>query len=406
MINTKRSNVVYLTGSPMLHLGGGYELRVASIGRALSKQFNLTNVAICGTDWNCGHNIKHMDFRKLEFACEESVSWGQRKPKAHLWGSRFDDAIMRSLLTRIDNIDPAWIYVGGIRVGAHAIALARAGHRLIVDMHNDEVNLAHQVLNTIPRRNWLNRKRFVLKLNRLRSCQTTLLNSAASISCCSDHDLLRFRQAGISADKLVVVPNEIPPGCKVVPRQPTPEPTAIFVGTLNYPPNVEGLRWFNQHVAPLLLHRHPQFRLLVAGRNPSPATTRELTRHAFIELHADSDNLSRLYERSNLSIVPLLSGGGTRIKLLEAAAFGLPSVSTSIGAEGLESLHSRCYWPGDTASDFANNMMRCFAEPAKRHEISNLAIETFGSAVIESALRHCVGVAMRQVPRHEQRNAG
>ena len=406
MVNTNRSKVVYLTGTPMLYSGGGYELRVASIGRALNKLFDLTNLAICGTDWNLEHSTKHGEFGKLEFASDRSVAWGQRKPKAHLWGSRFDEAITRSLLQRIEKIDPAWIYVGGIRVAAHAIELARAGYRVIVDMHNDEVDLAHQVLNAIPRRNWLKRKKFRVKLRRLSSYQKMLLNSAASISCCSDRDVTRFRQAGIPADKLAVVPNEIPPGCKMLSPRRTSEPTAIFVGTLNYPPNVEGLRWFNQEVAPILLRDYPNFRLLVAGRSPSRATRNELSRYSFLELHVDADDLSQFYERASLSVVPLLSGGGTRIKILEAAAFGLPTVSTSIGAEGLERLYSRCYWPGDTAFEFSCNMIRFFDEPANRKEISAFALETFGSKTIESALLQCVGVAQKRFSKDEYREAG
>ena len=406
MVNTNVSRVVYLTSTPMLQLGSGYELRVASIGRALAKQFDLTNLAICGTDWNCEHGTKHGEFGKLEFVSEQPVAWGQRKPKSHLWGSRFDEAIRQSLLQRIEKMRPAWIYVGGIRVAAHAIELARAGYRLIVDMHNDEVDLAHQVLNTIPRRNWLDRMKFSVRLKHLRYCQNELLDSAASISCCSDQDLIRFRQAGIDADKLVVVPNEIPPGSKLLSLRPTSEPIAIFVGTLNYPPNVEGLRWFNQEIAPILLRHHPNFRLLVVGRRPSRATRSELARYSFIELHVDADDLSQFYQRASLSVAPLLSGGGTRIKILEAAAFGLPTVATSIGAEGLGTLSSRCYWSRDTASDFACNILKFFDEPANRQEISDVAFENFGSKAIESSLLRCVGAALRRFSNEEHRGAG
>ncbi len=400
MLNKNDLRVVYLTDTPMFLQGGGHELRVASIGRALAKHFDVTNLAICGTDWTSEKGTKEPECGQLEFVTEQPVAWGQQKPKSHLWGTRFDSQIAQSLMRRLEEIDPAWVYVGGIRLAAHALEVAQMGHRLIVDMHNDEVDLANQVLSTIPRRNWLRRKKFSAKLDRLRCYQNALLANAATISCCSTKDVARFERAGIPPNRLVVVPNEIPHACEFSWSRSKSDPTAIFVGTLNYAPNVEGLRWFNTKIAPMILRQYPKFRLLVVGRSPTRATVRELARYPFTELHVDLRDISQLYRQATLSVVPLLAGGGTRIKILEAAAYGLPTISTSIGAEGLEVLRSQCYWSADSALEFQSRMCKLFDAPPNPQGISQFVNERFGSVAIGNAVVHCVEAAMTTMLAH------
>ncbi len=395
VLNKNDLRVLYLTDTPMFQQGGGYELRVASIGRALATHFDVTNLAVCGTDWTCEKGTKDPEIGQLEFVTEQPIVWGQQKPKSHLWGMRFDSQIALGLMRRIEEIDPAWVYVGGIRVAAHALEVAQMGHRLIVDMHNDEADLANQVLSTIPRRNWLKRKKFSAKLERLRFFQNALLANAATISCCSTKDVSRFQQAGIPANRLVVVPNEIPHTCDVPGLRSKSEPTAIFVGTLNYAPNVEGLRWFNEKVAPMILRQQPNFRLLVVGRSPTQATIRELARYSFTKLHVDVRDLSEFYRQASVSVVPLLTGGGTRIKILEAAAHGLPTITTSIGAEGLEVLRSRCYWSADSPFEFQSRTCELLDAPPNPQDISEFVNERFGSVAIGGAIVHCVEAAMR-----------
>ncbi len=112
--------------------------------------------------------------------------------------------------------------------------------------------------------------------------------------------------------------------------------TLLFVGTLNYPPNVDGLKWFVTSVYKGFRNRYPDATLLVVGRNPS-RKVRELCAVAKgIELHADVSDIREYYRQCGTVVVPLLAGGGTRIKILEAALAGRPVLSTPVGAEGLD----------------------------------------------------------------------
>ncbi|BDV43045.1 glycosyl transferase family 1 [Geotalea uraniireducens] len=111
--------------------------------------------------------------------------------------------------------------------------------------------------------------------------------------------------------------------------------TLLFVGNLEYRPNVQGIEWFITEIFSRLAAEKPSLSLLVAGRKPSPALRDLCARHERVTLVEDPPELVPLYERCGTVIVPLLAGGGTRIKILEAGLAHRPVISTPVGAHGL-----------------------------------------------------------------------
>ena len=111
--------------------------------------------------------------------------------------------------------------------------------------------------------------------------------------------------------------------------------TFLFVGALDYAPNIEGLKWFLRSIFPKVQEQYRDVRLLVAGRRPSRDLVFAIREITDVELHPDIPDIKALYERCGAVVVPLLSGGGTRIKILEAAMAGRFVLSTPIGADGL-----------------------------------------------------------------------
>lgn len=114
----------------------------------------------------------------------------------------------------------------------------------------------------------------------------------------------------------------------------TDSPDLLFVGTLNYRPNEDGLMWFLSEVLPLIRAELPQTRLRIVGRLPSRRLA-AAARSARVILSSDIDDIAEAYETAALAIVPILAGSGTRIKILEAGAFGVAVIATEKGAEGL-----------------------------------------------------------------------
>jgi len=133
--------------------------------------------------------------------------------------------------------------------------------------------------------------------------------------------------------------------------------TLLFVGALAYEPNISGLSWFVENVYPAFKDEVPDARLLVVGflGNASDARLKRCCRSApDIELHTDVPDIKVYYRACRMVVVPLLQGGGTRIKILEAAMARRPVLSTPVGAEGLDLEDGRDLFLFSDAREFVN----------------------------------------------------
>jgi glycosyltransferase involved in cell wall biosynthesis len=110
----------------------------------------------------------------------------------------------------------------------------------------------------------------------------------------------------------------------------------LFVGSLNYLPNIQGLSWFLDTIFPDYKAKFSNAKLSVVGRSPCQAIKNLCERNANVKLYEDAPDIKKHYSNCKAVIVPLLSGGGTRIKILEAALTRRPVFSTPIGAGGLD----------------------------------------------------------------------
>jgi sugar transferase (PEP-CTERM/EpsH1 system associated) len=131
----------------------------------------------------------------------------------------------------------------------------------------------------------------------------------------------------------------IPTGVDVdyfTPRQSMPRDGLVFVGSMDWLPNIDGMRWFCQEILPLIRARRADCPLSIVGRNPSREILKLADRDPLIEITGTVPDVRPWLWKAALSIVPLRIGGGTRMKIYEAMAAGTPVVSTTIGAEGLE----------------------------------------------------------------------
>lgn len=109
----------------------------------------------------------------------------------------------------------------------------------------------------------------------------------------------------------------------------------MFVGGFNHPPNIDAVLWFAKEIFPLILKRYPNIKWHVVGSNP-PLEVKELANGSIlIEGFLTDDELQKLYRSCRLAVVPLRVGAGVKGKVVEAAYYQIPLITTSIGAEGL-----------------------------------------------------------------------
>jgi polysaccharide biosynthesis protein PslH len=109
----------------------------------------------------------------------------------------------------------------------------------------------------------------------------------------------------------------------------------VFIGSMDWMPNVDAIRWFAGEIFGRIQERVPDVRLLVVGRSPASGLRVLASRNAAIEVTGTVPDVRPYLRRAAVSVVPLRVGGGTRLKIYEAMAMGVPVVATTIGAEGL-----------------------------------------------------------------------
>lgn len=143
----------------------------------------------------------------------------------------------------------------------------------------------------------------------------------------------------------------------------------LFVGSLQYLPNVDGAQFMSEEVLPEILSRCPDAVLQVVGRGPDERTLR-LHHPPSFHLIGQVDDLEPWYRNCKLSIVPLRSGGGTRLKILESMAYGRPVVSTGIGAEGIDVTHGKNILIADTPEELADAVALILNQPETGRRIA------------------------------------
>jgi len=149
-----------------------------------------------------------------------------------------------------------------------------------------------------------------------------------------DRNILRNR----FPDKVITaLPNVVPIPGKARNHRANKTFTMLFVGNLNYYPNTDALLFFADQIAPILRQNcKRQWHLRVIGALPEKTGIKELKKIPEIEFAGRVKDLFSEYDAADIVVVPIRGGGGTRIKILEAFAHGVPVVSTSKGAEGLD----------------------------------------------------------------------
>ncbi|HWY85785.1 MAG TPA: glycosyltransferase family 4 protein [Gemmataceae bacterium] len=153
----------------------------------------------------------------------------------------------------------------------------------------------------------------------------------------------------------------------------------LFLGALDWRPNQDAVHLLLDTIFPQVLAQEPQARLVLVGRNPAEALVRRVAALPQVELHANVPDVRPFLAESGVMTVPLRIGGGSRLKILEALASGLPVVSSRIGAEGL------CLRPGEHYTldepDMAAALVQALRQPEAAQKMARkgreLVLETY-----------------------------
>jgi polysaccharide biosynthesis protein PslH len=179
------------------------------------------------------------------------------------------------------------------------------------------------------------------------------------VFCCSEDDREKLVQLNGAKLKAWVVPNAVDTFTKPFDQNPHKYLNAeiLFCGSMDYYPNEEGLLWFYNHVFPLVRMAIPHIILTLVGTIQIKESYEKLLNDPAVKFEGRVADLKYFYYRASVCIAPLLSGSGTRLKILEAMSFGNPVVSTSIGAEGICTEDGKHLMIADDPDGFARKVI-------------------------------------------------
>ena len=202
--------------------------------------------------------------------------------------------------------------------------------------------------------------------NYLRTCwyESHLARFVHTFFACSDEDRETLASLNRGELKGFVVPNGVDTSARPFDGRADKGQSRelLFCGSLNHPPNREGLLWFHGKIWSLIAARHPGLRLVVIGRGPVPGTLAPLQADPRVDLVGEVDDVVPYYHRTGISVVPLRTGSGTRLKVLEAMSLGNPVVSTSLGAQGIEAVDREHLLLADEPTQFAEAVERLLSD--------------------------------------------
>jgi glycosyltransferase involved in cell wall biosynthesis len=187
---------------------------------------------------------------------------------------------------------------------------------------------------------------------------------------CSGSEAAAMR-ALLGIDQVRVVPNGVDTSFFTPSDGPVIAGYLLFTGTMSYEPNIEAVEYCASLILPAIRQEIPHARLHIVGADPNERVRRLACESVIV--HGRVPDMRPYYQRAQVAVVPLGQGGGTRLKVLEAAACGKAIVTTPIGVEGLDFHPGEDLLVADGAAEFARAVVALACDEARRAELGRRA---------------------------------
>ena len=264
-------------------------------------------------------------------------------------------------------VEPDIVFAHRIAAMSAVRAAGAIASRVYFDLDDIEhIALARRVWNSPS---WPAERLKLIQVPALAVAERRAIRAATMTFVCSGSDA-RYLRRFASTKAVAVVPNAV-----TLPAAAAPNPntkTVLFLGAFGYAPNAVAADYLVTEIWPRVRAELPDARLIIAGGNPELLKSRGTTDHS-VEFPGFVPDLADLYAQTDVVCCPILSGGGTRVKIVEAAAYGKPVVSTPLGAEGLDFHRDTEILLEADAGALASACVRLLKDPALAARIGEAA---------------------------------
>ncbi len=315
----------------------------------------------CSKAYPVAHNV--VDKRSAAFAVQLAAGLFSRLPVAV---SRYRSAAMRRKIEELLRLEQFDCIVCDFLFPAPNIPRLED---CVLFQHNVEANIWKRY---VTHARGAKRLYFQLQAKRMMAYEREACRAARKVVAVSDADAEAMRR-DYGAERVFAAPTGVDLEYFARPASTETLADLVFLGSMDWMPNIDGAAWFVREALPAIWRERPDCTLAIVGRRPSREVLRLAEADKRIRVTGTVADVRPWLHGSQVSIVPLRIGGGTRLKIYEAMAAGAPVVSTSIGAEGLDVADGENIALADTPQAFAGCCLRLLESPAERERLARAA---------------------------------
>lgn len=286
---------------------------------------------------------------------------------------RFYSAEFVQLLEeQISHFNPDVIWMESLFMTPYIEAIrARSKAKIILRAHNVEFRIWERLASNAT--SFLKKSYLRFLAKRIMEYELDVIKKVDGIAALSNEDEQFFKTTSKAEVELIPIGIDVNEFSISTPTDPL---TLFHLGAMNWGPNEEAVSFFVNEVWPLVVESIPAARCILAGRNMSESLIAKSENG--LSIIEDVEDSHAFFEENDILVLPLLSGGGMRVKMLEAMSMGKVVISTSVGAEGIHGKNGEHFIIADDALSMANEIKKVY-----QGEYDLTAIGTAGRKLVE-----------------------
>ncbi len=218
-------------------------------------------------------------------------------------------------------------------------------------------NVEHRLWDSISsgRKPGIKKLYFKILSGRLKRFETECLNKIDALIPITAKDKTVFLKMGNKKPLFVAPAGITPEKSRDITNDNIIFPSIFFIGALDWIPNQDGLLWFIENVWPDIVTKHPEMKFYIAGRNAPGSFCKKLGKQGIV-FEGEVKNADTFTEDKAIMVVPLFSGSGIRVKILQSMSHGKVVISTPLGAECIEAEHGKHIFYAKSPEEFIENI--------------------------------------------------
>lgn len=252
------------------------------------------------------------------------------------------------------------VYIDHLQLGIYINILQKANCPIYLDQHNCESQILKRKVES---NSSIFKKKFInIEYYKLKKFENKIITNVDKIVVLSDEDkktLINNIEEKIDENKFIIIPIPINNNyVKDIGLNKKEFVNLLFLGTLSWHPNLDGISWFVENVIPELEKQHIKYKLYIVGKNPCQELINCCSKNDNIEITGYVDDINEYIEKSDIMIAPIFIGSGMRVKILEGLGKRIPIISTSIGAEGIAIEHNKDIYIANDTDEYIDGILK------------------------------------------------